>query len=154
MRSIRALAALALASCAALPWTAMAAAPDPAALMQKAATAKGAVTTPAGVVVAVSKPGKGAAPTASDWVRVHYTLRHPGGPEIESSRRLGQPAVVDLAKAGPCFQEGMQQLKPGARALLTCPAETVHGAHGSSLKPTPGQPLEFKVELLGVVKHP
>lgn len=129
-------------------------APDAAALVQKAAAAKGAVTTPAGVVVAVSKKGKGAAPTASDWVRVHYTLRHPGGPEIESSRRLGQPAVVDLAKAGPCFQEGMQKLAVGGRALLTCPAATVFGEHGSKIKPTPGQPLEFKVELLGVVKQP
>lgn len=146
--------ALVLALIAFASFPTLAADPEAGALLEKAAAAKGAIRTPAGVIVTPSKNGKGAPPTASDWVKVHYTLRHPGGPEIESSRRLGQPAVVDLAKAGPCFQEGMAQLKVGARALLTCPAETVFGSHGSTLKPTPGQPLEFKVELLGIVKHP
>lgn len=124
------------------------------AMMQKAAAAKGAQLTAAGVVLTPSKLGKGATPTATDWVKVHYTLRHPGGPEIESSRRLGQPAVVDLASAGACFQEGMAAMKVGGRARITCPAATVKGLHGSTIKPTPGLPYEFQVELLGIVKHP
>lgn len=150
MRSIR---ALALVIGSTLSWAAMAS-PDATALLQKAAAAKDAQTTPAGVVVAVSKAGKGATPSANDWVKVHYTLRNPGGPEIENSRRLGQPAVVDLAKAGPCFREGMARLQVGAQALLTCPAATVFGTHGGSIKPTPGQPMEFDVELLDVIKQP
>ncbi|MEG0821668.1 MAG: FKBP-type peptidyl-prolyl cis-trans isomerase [Burkholderiaceae bacterium] len=124
------------------------------AMMQKAAAAKGAQVTAAGVVLTPIKSGKGATPTTADWVKVHYTLRHPDGPEIESSRRLGQPAVVDLATAGACFQEGLVKMKVGGRARITCPAATVRGSHGSSIKPTPGLPYEFQVELLGIVKHP
>ena len=136
--------------------TALAAETDATAntMMQKAAAAKGAQLTPAGVVFTPSKAGKGATPIATDWVKVHYTLRHPGGPEIENSRRLGQPAVVDLNTAGPCFQEGMAAMKVGGKAKLTCPAATVKGAHGATIKPTPGLPYEFQVELLGIVKHP
>src|SRR5262247_3940538 len=64
--------------------------------------------------------GSGASPVASDVVVVHYTGTFPDGTVFDSSVQRGQPAVFPLNRVIPCWTQGLQQMKVGGKAKLTC----------------------------------
>lgn len=107
-------------------------------------------TLPSGVVVEHLKPGTGAAPKPTDTVRVHYRGTLADGSEFDSSYKRGQPASFPLNRVVPCWTEGMQRVKAGGKALLTCPPETAYGARGIPGAIPPNATLTFEVEVLGV----
>lgn len=122
---------------------------DPA--LQRAAAIKGAVTTASGLVFLKTKEGSGATPVATDVVRVHYRGTFPDGREFDSSHKRGQPASFPLNRVIPCWTEGLQLMKVGAQARLTCPAAIAYGARGTPGGPIPPNAvLQFEVELLGI----
>ena len=88
-------------------------------------------TLPSGVVVEHLREGKGAAPKATDTVSVHYRGTLENGSEFDSSYKRGQPASFPLNRVVPCWTEGMQKVKAGGKARLTCPADTAYGAPGT-----------------------
>jgi FKBP-type peptidyl-prolyl cis-trans isomerase FkpA len=108
-------------------------------------------TLPSGLVYESLKEGAGASPAATDRVKVHYrgTLRD--GKEFDSSYSRGQPAEFPLDRVIPCWTEGVQRMKPGGKARLTCPAAIAYGDRGAGggLIP-PGATLNFEIELLEV----
>ncbi len=108
------------------------------------------VKTASGLVYQSITEGSGTSPTARDTVRVHYrgTLAD-NGREFDSSLNRG-PAEFPLGRVIPCWTEGVQMMKPGGKARLTCPPEIAYGARGAGGVVPPNATLVFEVELLSV----
>lgn len=124
-----------------------------AALVAGCATPPGPpVATPSGLVYQSLKEGSGASPAASDIVRVHYRGTFTDGREFDSSMK--EPAEFPLNRVIRCWTEGVQMMKPGGKARLTCPPQIAYGDKGAGggVVP-PNATLVFEVELLGIVKR-
>jgi len=115
-----------------------------------AAKEAGAVVTPTGLVYRSLKDGSGAAPAASDRVKVHYRGTFPDGREFDSSFKRGEPIEFPLSGVIPCWTEGVQRMKVGGKAKLTCPSAIAYGERGAGGVIPPNATLVFEVELLGV----
>ena len=116
-----------------------------------AAQAADPVTTPTGLIYESIKDGAGASPKATDTVRVHYRGWFPeSGKEFDSSIKRGQPIDFPLNGVIPCWTEGVQKMKVGGKAKLTCPASIAYGARGAGGVIPPNATLNFEVELLAV----
>jgi FKBP-type peptidyl-prolyl cis-trans isomerase FkpA len=147
---------LALALAFGLAGAAQAQAPTPAAAtthpaLVAAAAEPGAVVTASGLVFRTLEAGRGDAPKATDTVRVHYRGSFPDGREFDSSYKRNEPTSFPLNRVIRCWTEGLQLMKPGGSARLTCPAAIAYGERGAGngLIP-PGAVLVFEVKLLGV----
>ncbi|MCD2167995.1 MAG: FKBP-type peptidyl-prolyl cis-trans isomerase [Comamonas sp.] len=109
------------------------------------------VTTKSGLVFESIKDGTGASPKASDTVKVHYKGTFPdSGKEFDSSYKRGEPIEFPLQGVIPCWTEGVQLMKVGGKAKLTCPASIAYGARGAGGVIPPNATLNFEVELLGI----
>ena len=117
-----------------------------------AASAKepGAVVTASGLVYRSLKDGTGASPAASDKVKVHYRGTFPDGKEFDSSYKRGEPIEFPLSGVIKCWTEGVQRMKVGGKAKLTCPAAIAYGERGAGGVIPPNATLLFEVELLGI----
>ncbi|WP_179401453.1 FKBP-type peptidyl-prolyl cis-trans isomerase [Burkholderia guangdongensis] len=104
---------------------------------------------PSGVVVEHIKQGTGPQPTANDVVRVNYRGTLANGTEFDSSAKHGGPATFPLGQVIPCWTQGVQKMKVGGKAKLTCPAATAYGDRAVGPIP-PNSDLTFEVELLGI----
>jgi FKBP-type peptidyl-prolyl cis-trans isomerase FkpA len=135
----------ALATLAAAP--ALRAQPD---VLAAAAKEPGAVATPSGLVYRSLTDGTGAAPTAADRVGVHYRGTLVDGTEFDSSYKRGQAAQFPLSGVIPCWTEGVQRMKVGGKAKLTCPPAIAYGARGAGGVIPPNATLVFEIELLGI----
>jgi FKBP-type peptidyl-prolyl cis-trans isomerase FkpA len=107
-------------------------------------------TLPSGVVVVHVKPGQGASPTADNTVRVHYRGTLPDGTEFDSSYKRNESISFPLRGVIPCWTQGVQKMKVGGKAKLTCPADTGYGARGIPGVIPPNTVLTFEVELLAI----
>jgi FKBP-type peptidyl-prolyl cis-trans isomerase FkpA len=107
-------------------------------------------TLPSGVVVTHVKPGQGASPTADNTVRVHYRGTLPDGTEFDSSYKRNESISFPLRGVIPCWTQGVQKMKVGGKARLTCPADTGYGARGVPGVIPPNTVLTFEVELLAI----
>jgi FKBP-type peptidyl-prolyl cis-trans isomerase FkpA len=115
-----------------------------------AAAEKGAVVTASGLVYLALTEGKGASPAATDNVKVHYRGTFPDGREFDSSYKTGAPAEFPLNRVIKCWTEGVQKMKVGGKAKLTCPAAIAYGDRGAGNVIPPGATLQFEVELLAI----
>ena len=104
---------------------------------------------PSGVVVEHIKQGTGPQPTATDVVRVNYRGTLANGTEFDSSDKHGGPATFPLNRVIPCWTQGVQKMKVGGKAKLTCPAATAYGDRAVGPIP-PNSDLTFEVELIGI----
>jgi FKBP-type peptidyl-prolyl cis-trans isomerase FkpA len=134
----------------AIPALCSAQASDP--VLTAAAAEKGAVVTSSGLVYLSLKEGNGASPTPTNIVRVHYRGTFPDGKEFDSSYSRKEPTEFPLNRVIPCWTEGVQKIKVGGKAKLTCPAAIAYGARGAPPVIPPNATLLFEVELLGIVK--
>jgi FKBP-type peptidyl-prolyl cis-trans isomerase FkpA len=105
---------------------------------------------PSGLVFRALKEGSGASPQATDKVRVHYRGTFPDGKEFDSSYSRGQPAEFPLDRVIKCWTEGVQKLKVGGKAKLTCPPDIAYGERGAGGVIPPNATLQFEVELLAI----
>ncbi|MEO7850985.1 MAG: FKBP-type peptidyl-prolyl cis-trans isomerase [Rubrivivax sp.] len=126
------------------------AATSPAQTAPGAAGAAAALTTASGMGYRVIKEGTGAQPTASDTVKVHYRGTFPDGKEFDSSFKRGEPIEFPLNRVIKCWTEGVQLMKVGGKAQLTCPAAIAYGERGAGGVIPPNATLLFEVELLGI----
>lgn len=104
-------------------------------------------TLPSGVKVEHVKVGDGATPGATSQVTVHYRGTLTNGFEFDSSIKRGQPATFGLNQVIPCWTQGVQKMKVGGTAKLTCPPETAYGARDLGKIP-PNSTLNFEIQLL------
>ena len=122
------------------------------AYVEKASKEAGATKTASGMVIKQTKEGTGAQPAATDQVKVHYEGRLIDGKVFDSSIARGEPATFPLNGVIPCWTEGVQTMKVGGKAQLTCPANLAYGPNGSPPTIPPQSTLVFDVELLDIVK--
>lgn len=120
------------------------------AVADAAAKEPGAVTTTSGLVFRSLQDGNGVSPTASDRVKVHYKGTFPDGREFDSSYKRGTPIEFPLNGVIPCWTEGVQRMKVGGKAKLTCPPQIAYGSRGAGGVIPPNATLQFEVELLGI----
>ena len=116
------------------------------------AHAADAETLPSGVKIVHTKAGDGPFPKASDAVTVHYRGTLADGKEFDSSYKRGAPATFPLNRVVPCWTEGVQKIKVGGKATLTCPPATAYGERGAGSAVPPNATLTFEVELLSIAK--
>jgi FKBP-type peptidyl-prolyl cis-trans isomerase FkpA len=110
-----------------------------------------AVTTASGLVYLSLHEGAGSSPAATDVVRVHYKGTFPDGKEFDSSYKRGQPTEFPLNRVIKCWTEGVQRMKVGGKAKLTCPPAIAYGAQGAGGVIPPNATLNFEIELLAIV---
>ena len=120
---------------------------DPAA---DAAMEAGASVSKSGLIYKSLNEGTGASPIATDLVKVHYRGTFPDGREFDSSYKRGKPAEFPLNRVIPCWTEGLQRMKVGGKAKLTCPPSIAYGERGAGGAIPPNATLIFEVELLSV----
>ncbi len=117
--------------------------------LAKAAAEPGAVKTDSGLVYRLVTAGTGASPKATDTVKVHYRGTLTNGTEFDSSYKRGEPASFPLNGVVACWTEGVQKMKVGEKAILTCPSNLAYGDQGQG--PIPGgATLIFEIELLSI----
>jgi len=117
-----------------------------------AAEPPGTITTAStGLVYQVVKEGSGPSPQASDVVRVHYRGTLMDGKEFDSSYSRGKPAEFPLNRVIKCWTEGVQRMKVGGTAKLTCPPAIAYGDRGAGGVIPPNATLKFEIELLGIL---
>ena len=119
--------------------------------LDKAAKEKGATKTGSGIVIKTVKEGSGAAPAASDTVKVHYHGTTPDGKVFDSSVERKEPATFPLDGVIPCWTEALQTMKVGGKSRIVCPPTLAYGDRGTP-NIRPGSTLIFDVELLDVQK--
>lgn len=116
------------------------------------AAAQAAETLPSGVKITQTTAGTGLSPQATSTVKVHYKGTLASGQEFDSSYKRNAPASFPLNRVIPCWTEGLQKMKVGGKATLTCPPETAYGSRGAGNAVPPNATLTFEVELLAIEK--
>ena len=112
---------------------------------------EGVVTTESGLQYEVIKMGKGAKPTATDKVKVHYHGTLTDGTVFDSSVDRGEPITFALNQVIPGWTEGVQLMPVGSKFRFYVPQELGYGARQAGSIP-PYSTLIFEVELLGIEK--
>ena len=74
----------------------------------------------------------------------------PDGKEFDSSYKAGGPIEFPLNGVIKCWTEGVQMMKVGGKAKLTCPSQIAYGERGAGGVIPPNATLLFEVELLGI----
>ena len=120
------------------------------ATLDAAAKEAGSVVTGSGLVYLLLKDGTGTSPAATDTVKVNYRGTFPDGKEFDSSYKGGKPIEFPLNRVIKCWTEGVQRMKVGGKARLTCPAAIAYGSQGAGGVIPPNATLLFEVELLGI----
>jgi FKBP-type peptidyl-prolyl cis-trans isomerase FkpA len=119
--------------------------------IDKAAKEAGAQKLPSGLVIKTIRPGTGASPLETDTVKVHYEGRLTDGTVFDSSYKRNQPTEFPLKGVVRCWTEGLQKMKIGEKAQLTCPADIAYGEQGRPPTIPGGATLVFDVELLEII---
>ena len=110
---------------------------------------KGVKVLDNGAMIKLSRPGKGKNPKADGTVTVHYTGTLIDDTQFDSSRERNQPFTTRLTDVIPCWTKALQQMKPGARAKVVCPADTAYG--NRPVGPIPANSvLVFDIEVTDV----
>ena len=145
LSSLRLAAALALAA-----GLATAAHADDSAALAAAAKDPGASVASSGLVYKSLKEGTGASPKATDTVKVNYKGMLVDGTKFDASADHGGPITFPLNRVIPCWTEGVQKMKVGGHAKLTCPSAIAYGPRGAGGVIPPNATLVFEVELIAI----
>ena len=106
--------------------------------------------TASGIVITTMIQGP--SPKSVDVVKVHYRGTLTDGKEFDSSYKRGQAATFPLNRVIPCWTEGVQTMKVGAKAKLVCPSSLAYGSRGIPGTIPADATLVFEIELLEIVK--
>ena len=120
------------------------------ATLTAASKEQGAQVTKSGLVYRSLKDGTGSSPAATDRVKVHYKGTFPDGKEFDSSYKRNEPTEFPLNGVIPCWTEGVQLMKTGGKAKLTCPSSIAYGQRGAGGVIPPNATLVFEIELLAI----
>ena len=121
------------------------------ATIDAAAAEPGAQKTSSGMVYKSITPGTGPSPAATDTVQVNYEGKLSDGTVFDSSYKRNAPATFPLRGVVPCWTEGLQKMKVGEKAQLTCPSNLAYGDQGHPPNIPGGATLTFTVELLQIM---
>ena len=112
---------------------------------------EGVITLPSGLQYKVVKEGKGAIPTAEDFVKVNYKGTLIDGTEFDSSYSRNAPAEFGVTQVIKGWTLALQIMPVGSKWELYVPQELAYGsANQGTIKPF--STLIFEVELLDIIK--
>jgi FKBP-type peptidyl-prolyl cis-trans isomerase FkpA/FKBP-type peptidyl-prolyl cis-trans isomerase FklB len=111
----------------------------------------GIKTTASGLQYQVLTQGKGALPTATDQVKVHYRGTLLDGTEFDSSYKRNEPTQFGLNQVIKGWTEGLQLMPVGSKYKFFIPSDLAYGEQGPP-SIGPNQTLIFEVELLDIIK--
>lgn len=120
--------------------------------LDRMAKEKGAMKTESGAIVIPVAEGKGASPTPTDKVKVHYEGKLVDGKVFDSSRQRGEPAEFPLGGVIKCWTEALQKMKIGGKAKVVCPSNIAYGEQGRPPVIPGNAVLTFDIELIEIVK--
>ncbi len=103
--------------------------------------------TASGLIFMETQKGKGAHPTATDVVKVHYKGTLLDGTEFDSSFKRNEPTEFPLNQVIPAWTEAIQLMTKGSKAKIICPSNIAYGAQGGGPIP-PFSSLVFEIELI------
>lgn len=107
-------------------------------------------TTDSGLMYEVLTEGKGAKPSETDKVTVHYKGTLMDGTEFDSSYKRGQPATFPLNGVIKGWTEGVQLMAVGSKYKFVIAPELAYGANGAGKLIGPNATLVFEVELISI----
>jgi FKBP-type peptidyl-prolyl cis-trans isomerase len=119
-------------------------------LVARAAAEQGAQKGEGGMVFLSLREGTGASPKASDTVTVNYRGTLVDGTEFDSSYKRGKPIDLPLHGVIKCWTAGLQRMKVGGKAKLTCPPGMAYGERNVGGVIPPNATLTFEIELLAI----
>jgi FKBP-type peptidyl-prolyl cis-trans isomerase len=133
------------------PFDAVKQAADDDALIQsylKIDTISNAVKTPSGLYYAIRKTGNGTKIQAGNTVKVDYIGRFLNNEIFDSSYKYGTPFSVTVGAGGVIkgWDEGLQLMNKGEKALLYIPSALAYGRYGSNPIP-PNTVLKFEISV-------
>lgn len=108
---------------------------------------KGAKELDNGAIIQLTRKGRGKAPKADSVVKVHYEGTLIDGTKFDSSYDRKEPFKTRLTDVIPCWTKAVQQMRPGSKARVLCPADTAYGNRPVGQIP-PNSALLFNIELL------
>lgn len=107
--------------------------------------------TPSGLQYKVITQGKGAKPTSSDQVKVHYEGKLINGTVFDSSIKRGEPAIFGVTQVIPGFSEALQLMSVGSKYIVYIPQELAYGERNAGTI-EPYSTLIFELELIDIIK--
>lgn len=114
-------------------------------------TKEGVQETASGLQYKVIKMGKGAIPTATDKVKVHYRGTLLDGTEFDSSYKRNEPTTFAANQVIKGWTEALTMMPVGSKWELYIPQELAYGSRNQG-QIKPFSTLIFEVELLGIEK--
>ena len=114
-------------------------------------TKEGVQVTPSGLQYKVIKQGKGAIPTKTDRVKVHYKGTLIDGTEFDSSYSRNEPTTFVANQVIKGWTEALTMMPVGSKWELYIPQELAYGSRNTG-KIKPFSALVFEVELLDITK--
>jgi len=117
-------------------------------------TKEGVVTLPSGLQYKVIKEGKGAIPTLTDQVKVHYRGTLIDGTEFDSSYKTGEPVSFAVMGVISGWTEALTMMPVGSKWMLYIPQDLAYGNQQKGQHITPFSALIFEVELISIEKQP
>lgn len=112
--------------------------------------AKGFTETKSGLRYRILRQGAGAAPKATNSVRVHYHGWLDNGKVFDSSYRRNEDISFGLNQVIKGWTEGMQLVGAGGMIELQIPSDLGYGNRGAPPDIPPKATLHFLVELIEV----
>ncbi len=112
--------------------------------------AKGFTETKSGLSYRILRQGTGAAPKATNTVRVHYHGWLDSGKVFDSSYRRNEDISFGLNQVIKGWTEGMQLVGAGGMIELQIPSDLGYGNRGAPPDIPPKATLHFLVELIEV----
>lgn len=107
------------------------------------------ITTESGLNYVITKEGYGEKPSVGTLITVHYTGKFLDGSVFDSSLERNNPIqfVLGIGQVIPGWDEGLQLLSKGSKAVLYIPYYLAYGDRGAGTIP-PFSTLIFEVELI------
>lgn len=121
------------------------------AFLDSIAKTEGVVKTESGLCYKVITEGKGAIPTNTDRVKVHYRGTLIDGTEFDSSYKRNEPTTFGANQVIAGWTEALTMMPVGSKWMLYIPQELAYGSRDmGQIKPF--STLIFEVELLDIEK--
>lgn len=113
-----------------------------------------AMTFDSGLKIYTKEAGLGEQPKEGDQVKIHYTGYLTNGTVFDSSYKKNKPFVtkIGVGKVIKGWDEGVQELRVGTKAILYIPTDLAWGSRGAGKAIPPNAAVIFEIELLEIIK--
>jgi len=108
--------------------------------------------TASGLYYQLIEPGSGTLAKWGDWVTVHYKGYTLDGQVFDSSYKKGKPIEFYIGNMIPGWNEGLELMRSGGKALFVVPSALGYGEKGFGKVIAPNTVLVFEVDLLKVTQ--